>query len=110
MAQRDPKDEGANVSHEVDIAGIKLRLKSGHDSGMVKKLVSLVDKKVTEALPATKSGSIQNAALLACLNMAEEMFEFKSQMDRKLEQFEKRTEKVLNDLESSRASRAPIDN
>lgn len=96
---------------EVVIAGVPLKLKAGQqEPETVKKLVSFVDKKVQEALPATKSGSVQNAALLTCLNLAEELFQLRAQALEKLEKFEKKTQKALSELESSRAPRAGLDN
>jgi cell division protein ZapA len=95
---------------EVTIAGIPLKLKSGQDPEVVKKLVSFVDKKVQEALPATKNGSVQNAALLTALNLAEELFELKARALSQLDRFEKKAQKALTDLESSKAQRQVLDN
>src|ERR1700677_2783878 len=101
---------GNKAVYEVVIAGIPLKLKSGHDPKLVNKLVSFVDNKVQQALPATKSGSVQNAALLAALNMAEELFELKAKAIEQLEKVEKKAQKTLNELESSRSPRAALDN
>lgn len=100
------------VVHDVIIAGIPLKLKSEKDYEAVNKLVTYVDKKITDALPATKNGSIQNAALLALLNMAAEFFELKTTALTKLEKFEKKTLKLIEEIESSqkvapRAEKAP---
>src|SRR6478752_4504489 len=95
---------------EVTLAGVPLKLKSARDPEIVKKLVSFVDKKVQEALPTTKSGSIQNAALLAALNLAEELFELKAQAIQELDKFEKKAQRVLSDLESTKPPRAGLDN
>jgi cell division protein ZapA len=103
------KDQPKHVL-EVTIAGIPLKLKSGQDPEMVKKLVSFVDKKVQEALPATKNGSVQNAALLAALNLAEELFELKARALQQLEKFEKKAQKALTDLETSKPARPGLDN
>lgn len=92
--------------YDVIIAGIPLKLKSEKDPELVKKLISYVDKKVQEALPATKSGSLQNAALLATLNMAEELFELKGKALTQLDKFEKKTIRLIDELESSRAGKA----
>src|ERR1700733_5801452 len=102
--------EGPKRVFEVTIAGIPLKLKSGQDPEMVKSLVSFVDKKVQQALPATKSGSVQNAALLAALNLAEELFELKVKARTQLDKFEKKAQKVLSELETSRAPRVGLDN
>ncbi len=97
--------------YEVTIAGIPLKLKSGQDPEMVKKLISFVDKMIQEALPATKSGSVQNAALLAALNLAEELFELKAEALNQLDKFEKKAQRALNELEpSAKPPRTGLDN
>lgn len=95
--------ETTNKTHiyDVEIAGISLKLKSEKDAAVVKKLISFVDKRIADALPATKSGSVQNAALLALLNLAEEFSELKTTALMKLEKFEKKTLKIIEDIESS---------
>lgn len=90
--------------YEVEIAGIPLRLKSSHDEATVKELVSLVDSKVKEALPLTKTGSIQNASILAALHLAEEYLMLKRKTKVELDQLEAKAERVLEDLENSRST------
>src|ERR1700744_2352854 len=102
-----PQQKG---TFEVTIAGIPLRLKSVQDPEVVKKLVSFVDNKVQQALPATKSGSVQNAALLAALNLAEELFELKERALGQLEKVEKKAQVALSQLESALPPRATLDN
>jgi len=87
---------------EVTLAGLSLKLKTSHDSETVHQLVSYVDQKVSEALKMTKSGSIQNAALLASLNIAEELIILKERAREQLAKIEGKAQKVLSDLESSR--------
>jgi cell division protein ZapA len=100
----------AKAVYEVVIAGVPLKLKSGHDPKMVKKLVSFVDNKVQQALPATKSGSVQNAALLAALNLAEELFELKERALGQLDKVEKKAQVVLTELEAALPPRVALDN
>lgn len=87
---------------EVEIAGVPLRLKSSHDVQTVNELVALVDRRIKEALPLTKTGSIQNASILASLHLAEENLALRSQAKAELERLESRTLKVISELESSR--------
>lgn len=87
---------------EVVIAGVPLRLKSSHDEQTVNELVALVDQKVNEALPLTRTGSIQNAAILASLHLAEANLTLRRQARAELERLEHKTLKVILDLESSR--------
>jgi cell division protein ZapA len=87
---------------EVTLAGLSLKLKTSHDADTVHQLVSYVDQKVSEALKLTKSGSRENAALLASLNIAEELIILKSRATAEIEKIESKAQKVLADLESSR--------
>lgn len=89
---------------EVEIAGVPLRLKSSHDEETVNELVALVDQKVREALPLTKTGSIQNAAILASLNLAEEFLLLKRKAQKELGALEAKALKVISELESSRST------
>jgi len=87
---------------ETVVAGVPLRLKSSHDELTVNELVGLVDRKVREALSLTKSGSIQNAAILAALHLAEEYLFLKRRAKVELDELEAKTRKVISELESSR--------
>ena len=90
--------------YEVEIAGVPLRLKSSHDEQTVNELVASVDQKVREALPLTKTGSIQNAAILASLHLAEENLTLRRKAKAMLEKLENKTQKVISELENSRLS------
>ncbi len=92
---------------EVQIAGVSLRLKSSHDEQTVKELVRLVDEKIREALPLTKTGSIQNASILASLNLAEDYLMLKRKTLSELDGLEAKAQKVISEMESTR-SHAPI--
>lgn len=87
---------------EVEIAGVPLRLKSSHDVQTVNELVALVDLRIKEALRLTKTGSIQNASILASLHLAEENLNLRTQAKAELERLESKTLKVISELESSR--------
>jgi cell division protein ZapA (FtsZ GTPase activity inhibitor) len=95
---------------EVNIAGQPLKLRSSRDPEAVRSLVELVNKKIQEALQSTKSGSLQTATILAALNLAEEFLELKTIALKELSQFEKKAQKVLGDLESSKVPRMGVEN
>ena len=97
----DVREGGARL-FEVEIAGIPLRLKSAHDEYVVNELIAYVDQKVREALPLTKTGSVQNAAILASLHLAEEYILLKRRAKLELENLETRAQRVISELESSR--------
>jgi cell division protein ZapA len=88
-------------THEVEIAGVPLRLKSSHDEKTVNELVALVDSKIREALTLTKTGSIQNASILASLHLAEEFLSLKRKAKLELDSLEAKALKVISELESS---------
>lgn len=92
--------------YEVNIAGVPLRLKSSHDEETVRELINLVDRKVREALPLTKTGSLQTASIFASLHLAEEILMLKRKTQAELQSLESKAEKVLSDLEDSRLTPA----
>ena len=96
------------TSFEFNIAGMPYRLKSSHDAATVQELVQYVDQKVQQALAATKSGSFQSAAVLAALNIAEELILLKKRAHRELDQLEERAMKLAQDLENSKVNRRDI--
>lgn len=100
-----PSSEGAthsqDLSTHVSIAGVPLRLKSSHDVETVNELVRMVDEKIRQALPLTKTGSIQNASILAALNMAEELLILKRRARELVDSLEPRVARVIEDLEKS---------
>jgi cell division protein ZapA (FtsZ GTPase activity inhibitor) len=96
--------------YDVEIVGMHLRLKSSHDSEFVKKVIQHVNQKVKEALPLTKNDSIQTAALLACLNMAEEQFLLKKQILSELEKVEEKAASALSRFENTYETQMGLDN
>lgn len=87
------------------IAGISYKIKTSHDEKTVEELVQLVNTKVSEAMKATKNNSFQNAAVLAALNMAEEMLLLKKRAQAELEKLEKKAEKLSEDIENSKMNK-----
>lgn len=96
-------------TYAVEIAGMYLRLKSSHDEKTVNEVVSYVNSKIKEALPLTKNESLQTAAILACLNLGEEMILFKRQARENLEIVEERAQAIVSSLESSQGTQLGLD-
>ena len=94
----------APKTFEVEIAGVPLRLKSSHDEQTVNELVRFVDEKIREALPLTKTGSIQNASILASLHLAEEYLMLKRKAQEELDGLEAKALKVISELENTRST------
>jgi cell division protein ZapA len=110
MNGQDTANTSEGKVYEVEIAGVPLRLKSSHDEQTVKELVAMVDQKIREALKLTKTGSIQSAAILASLNMAEDLVLLKRRTKSELDHLETRAQKVLSELENSRVNPPGLNN
>ncbi len=95
--------------YEVEIGGIHLRLKSSHSEETVKNIVNLVNSKIKEAMSLTKSDSLQTAAILACLNLAEEQFIFKKKALNELSDIESKTQEIVANLESTKSPQSELD-
>jgi cell division protein ZapA len=87
--------------YDLVIGGVPFKLKTFHDEQRVKELVTLVDQKISQAMDSTKTGSLQSAAILAALNIAEELLTLKLAASRELERLEQRATKLSFDLENT---------
>ena len=95
-------------SYDFNIAGLPYRLRSSHDEATVQELVSFVDSKLKLARTATKSGSFQSAAVLASLNIAEELILMKRRALRELDSLEERTLKIAHNLDHSKVQKTGL--
>ena len=86
-------------TYEFTIAGLPYKLRSSHSEEVVAQLVQLVDQRIRDALSVTKSGSIQNAAILAALNIAEEYILLKKQAQIEIDSLIEKIQKWNQDLE-----------
>jgi cell division protein ZapA len=94
--------KGDQKLYEVEIGGTMLRLRSSHDQGTVDELVNLVNRKLKEAMPLIKSGSPQNASILASLHMAEEFLAWKRKAQAELDDLRRNAQTLLSELEATR--------
>ncbi len=90
------------ATFEFEIAGLPYKLKSSHDEQTVQELVDFVDQKVSQALSVTKSGSFQSAAVLAALNIAEELILLKRKAHHELDLIEAKALKLAESIEHSK--------
>jgi len=102
----------------VNLAGHKLSIKSDHSEQHLQHLASYVDRKVRELQRMSKTVGTQQLALLAAMNIADELFnaeakqrEFKQRVMRKSENLLKAVESALtaraNGLSATPRSSAP---
>ena len=96
------KPSSGKKTFNFKIAGVPYKLKTSHDEHTVNMLVDYVNGKVSEALAVTKNSSFQNAAVLAALNIAEEMILLKQRAQIELGKLEVTALKLSHDLENSK--------
>ncbi len=87
------------------IAGVSYKIRSSHDDATIASLVQYVDQKVTDAMKLTKNSSFQNAAVLASLNIAEEMILLKRRAQRELEKLEVKAQKLALEIENTKLNK-----
>lgn len=86
-------------THELQIGGMPYRLKSTHSPQMVEEIARIVDSKLNAAMKTSKNGSFQSAAVLAALNLAEELVVLRREALKELDFIESKTLKVSQILE-----------
>lgn len=91
--------------YDFTIAGLPYRLRSSQDDVTVKDLVQYVDDKIQQAMRATRSGSVQSAAVLAALNIAEELILLKRRACKEIDHIEEKALRLAQDIEQSKHSK-----
>lgn len=110
MSSSEQDKNASRKTFELSIAGLPFKLRSSHDEQTVRELVDFVDQKMKQAMQVTKSGSFQSAAVLAALNIAEELILFKKKALREVELLETKALRISKDLESSKIIKTPSGN
>lgn len=90
------------TTFDFKIAGVSYKIKTSHDQATVSALTEFVNRKVEDALKITKNGSFQNAAVLAALNIAEELILLKRKALKEIESLEEKAQKLSLELEGSK--------
>lgn len=98
-------DKEVKRNFDFKIAGVSYKIKSSHDEETVRNLVNYVDQKVSDAIKVTKNASFQNAAVLAALNIAEELILLKKRANEELEQLEIKASKLASSIQPSKVDK-----
>lgn len=91
-------------TYDFMIAGFSYRLRSSHPESTVAQMVQMVEHKIQESLAVTKSGSVQNAAVLAALNLAEELVTIKNQARQEIGRLESQLNQWQSELAAIKSS------
>ncbi len=86
------------TSHEIDIAGVSMRLKTSHDHQVLDEILDMVNKRVDAEVAKI---SPQKALVLACLRLAEDLYVFKQSTSQELNHIENLANRILSDLQVS---------
>lgn len=91
-----PDDKG---STKVEIYGQEYRISGDADPQYVAQIAKYVDTKMKEVAGGTSLGSVSKTAILAALNIAEELFKEKDEKNRILTGIEAATSRMKEKLE-----------
>ena len=89
----------SNEIYEFNFGGLPFKLRSSQSEEVVHELASYVDSMIQKAMNATKSGSFQSAAVLAALNIAEELILLKRQALQELDRVEEKAQRIAQELQ-----------
>ena len=78
----------------VEILGQRYPIRTALDADYVVQLAAFVDEKMKAAVESTPSGDSQRVAVLAALNIADELFRCRDATDRRNGQLAERTEEL----------------
>lgn len=86
---------------EVEILNQKYRIISETDSEWVKEVADFVNKKIEEVITSKASVNKEKVAVLAALNIAGELLQFKKEMSFYKKHVSKRSQDLMKLLEAS---------
>ena len=86
-------------SVKVSVAGQKIALRTDAKPKYVKELASFVTKKMEEAKGSGRTVTTQSLALLAAMQIADELHQLKAEQERLKRQVKERTQRMLRYLE-----------
>lgn len=110
LAQSQLDNKSVNIqTFDVEIGGIHLRLKSSHSKETVDKIAELVNSNIQKTMQASKTDSLQIAAILTCLNLVEENLMFKKKALHELKLVESKAQEIVANLESTRTPQVGLD-
>ena len=84
----------------VSLLNQKLTVQSDASEDYVKGVAAFVEGRIREAMEKTKTASVLTSALLASLNMADEMFNQKEAKKTHLSRIEKRVRELIQSIDT----------
>lgn len=97
----DAKEQQVSRIYEMKIAGMELRLRSDQPEERVKKLAALVDQRVAKLLNKKPNANIKHALLLACLDLAGDLYDIQHQSLEHIQDIEKEALELKKTMRTS---------
>lgn len=88
-------------SVKVSVANQQFTLKTDATARYVKNLASYVDDKLAEAKKSGRTATTQSLALLAAMNIADELFELREQHDALKREVRERSQRIMKVLDAA---------
>jgi cell division protein ZapA len=85
---------------EVNIFGNDYTVKTDADTEYIQEIARYVDKKMGEIVKNTKTVSTLNTAILAALNIADDLFKEKEKREELLTEVENRSEEIVKTIDT----------
>jgi cell division protein ZapA len=85
----------------VEIMGREYRIRGADDEGYVREIARYVDAKLREVSQGTSSATSDRLAILAAINIADELFQLRRTTSEEASTIEKRTQSLITLLDES---------
>ena len=79
----------------VEIMGREYRIRGADDEGYVREIARYVDAKLREVSQGTSSATSDRVAILAAINIADELFQLRRTTNEEVSTIEKRTQSLI---------------
>jgi cell division protein ZapA len=87
-----------SANTQVEIYGAVYNVRGTDDEGHLQSLADLVDRKMREIAQHVKTGDTTRIAILAALNLADELFQTQSRQDGERVEIQEKVEKLTEEL------------
>jgi cell division protein ZapA len=87
-------------TYDVEILGQKFKIKSDESSSHVDRVVEYINEKIRRIAKAQKTKSTHDTAILALLNVADELFRSKTEIGDLKERIVQKTKKIVRFIDA----------
>ncbi|HET6349406.1 MAG TPA: cell division protein ZapA [Candidatus Krumholzibacteria bacterium] len=93
-----------NQATSVEILGREYRIRSAADAAYIREVARYVDAKLREVAPGASSQAPDRVAILAAMNIADELFQLRRASTEEISSIERRTQSLIRMLDEELAS------